>query len=70
MKNLRYVLAGLLGLVAAGDLFFRVGPGRLSGYDGMSDRMFSTAVIYPVSVIAFALVFWIVYAALDPGTEH
>ena len=70
MSSMRYIVAGLLGLVAgAGTLWVTAGSG-ISGEGGLAGGLYSSLIIYPAALLAFAIVFWIVFAAMDPGSER
>ena len=70
MGNLRYLVAGCMGLSIAGLLLFDIGQKGKDGWGGAHDGLYSVAILNPVTLLAFAIVFLIIYAAMDPGTGH
>jgi hypothetical protein len=68
MRSLRFFVAGLLGIGA--------GIGTLWGIQGNSfggnleTGLYSSMITYPAALLAFAVVFWVVFAAMDPGSEQ
>ena len=48
-------------------------PGDMASNDPHASQMlagglYSSLIIYPAALLAFAIVFWIVFAAMDPGS--
>ena len=70
MKGMRFFVAGVLGILAGAGTLFGLGNSGLTGESGLAGGMYSSLVIYPAAVLVFVIVFWIVYAAMDPGTEN
>ena len=70
MKSMRYFAAGLLGILAAAGTFFGLQSSGLTGEGGLAGGIYSGLVTYPAAVLVFVIVFWIVYAAMDPGSEQ
>jgi len=69
MMSMRYFVAAILGLLAGvGTLWVMAGSG-IAGEQGLAGGLYSSLIIYPAAVLAFAFVFWIVFAAMDPGSE-
>ena len=64
---MRYLVAALLGAGAGAGILWGI-PG--TSFYGLQNSAYSTMVIYPAAVLAFAAVFWIVVAAMDPGSGH
>jgi hypothetical protein len=67
---MRYFLATVLGLVAGGGTLYGVAASGLAGEGGLAGGLYSSLIIYPSAVLAFAIVFWVVFAAMDPGSER
>jgi hypothetical protein len=67
---MRYFMAGLLGLLAGGGTLWGVSGSGLAGEGGLAGGLYSSLILYPAAVLAFAIVFWIVFAAMDPGSEQ
>jgi len=74
MKSMRYLIASLFGIAAGAGLLYGIGRfgeggSGLTGEGGLPDGLYSSMVIYPAAVLVFAAVFWILFAAMDPGSE-
>jgi hypothetical protein len=63
-------MATLLGLLAGGGTWWGVAGSGLAGDGGLAGGLYSSLIIYPAALLAFAFVFWIVFAAMDPGSEQ
>ncbi len=70
MRSMRYFMATLLGLVAGGGTLWGIAGSGLAGEQGLTGGLYSSLIIYPAALLAFAFVFWIVFAAMDPGSEQ
>ena len=70
MKGMRFFVAGLLGLAAGGGTLWGIQGSGLAGEGGLAGGLYSSLIIYPAALLVFAIVFWIVFAAMDPGSEH
>ncbi|HVO04223.1 MAG TPA: hypothetical protein VMT54_18655 [Candidatus Cybelea sp.] len=68
MRSLRYLVAGILGLGAAIGTYYAINQSNL-GSD-LEGGLYSGLVMYPACVLVFAIAFWIVFAAMDPGSEQ
>ena len=67
MRSLRLFVAGLLGCGAGyGTLYlFQTG-----GFGSLENGLFSSMIVYPAALLAAAIVFWVIFAAMDPGSER
>jgi hypothetical protein len=70
MRSLRYFVAGLLGLAAGVGTLWAMADSGIAGEDGLAGGLYSSLIIYPAALLAFAIVFWVVFAAMDPGSER
>jgi hypothetical protein len=70
MKPMRFLVAGILGVLGGWGTIYVIGASGLTGEGGLVGGLYSALVIYPAALLVFAIVFWIVYAAMDPGTEQ
>jgi hypothetical protein len=69
MGALRYFVAALLGLAAGAGTLWGIAGSGIAGEGGLAGGLYSSLIIYPAALLAFAFVFWIVFAAMDPGSE-
>jgi hypothetical protein len=69
MRNARYFVAAVLAALGAAGTFFGLRNSGLTGEGGVAGGIYAGLVIYPAAVLVFVIVFWIVYAAMDPGSE-
>jgi hypothetical protein len=68
MRSLRYFVAGLLGIGAGVGTLWGI---QGSGFAGsLESGLYSSMIIYPAAILAAAIVFWVVFAAMDPGSEQ
>ncbi|HVT50967.1 MAG TPA: hypothetical protein VHE77_05340 [Dongiaceae bacterium] len=70
MRSMRYFVAGLLGLAAGGGTLWGISGSGIAGEGGLAGGLYSSLILYPAALLAFAIVFWIVFAAMDPGSEQ
>lgn len=70
MRSMRYFVAGLLGVGAAIGAYYAISQSGLTGAGGLEGGLYSSFVTYPACLLVFAFVFWIVFAAMDPGSEQ
>jgi hypothetical protein len=70
MKGLRLLVSFAVGLVAAAGVVLGIANSGLAGEEDMSGELYSNLVIYPAGVLIFSFVFWIIYTAMDPGSER
>jgi hypothetical protein len=70
MKGLRLLVSFVVGLAAAIGVVLGIANSGLADVDGVAGGLYSSLVIYPAGVLVFAFVFWIIYTAMDPGSEQ
>jgi hypothetical protein len=70
MKGLRLLVSFVVGLAAAVGVVLGVANSGLADAEGITGALYSNLVIYPAGVLVFAFVFWIIYTAMDPGSEQ
>jgi hypothetical protein len=70
MRALRYFVASLLGIFAGGCTLWGIAGSGIAGDGGLAGGLYSSLIIYPAALLVFAFVFWIVFAAMDPGSEQ
>lgn len=64
---MRYLVGALLGCGAGAGILWGI-PG--TSFYGLQATAYSTMIIYPAAVLATAIVFLVVVAAMDSGTGH
>lgn len=69
MKGLRLLVSFAVGIAAGVGTVFGIANSGLADEDGLIGGLYSSLIIYPAGVLVFAFVFWIIYAAMDPGAE-
>jgi hypothetical protein len=70
MGTIRYLVAAVLAIGAGAGTYFGIATTGLAGEGGLTGGMYSRLVIYPAVLLVGAFVFWIVLAAMDPGSER
>jgi hypothetical protein len=66
---MRYVIAAVLAIAAGFATVHYIGKYSLDAAGGVSGGLYSGLITYPAALLAGAFVFWIVYAAMDPGSD-
>ena len=69
MRSIRYVVAGLVGLAAVIGTLYAIPRAGSAGASDAAGGLYSDFVVYPAVILAGCFAFWIVFAALDPGSE-
>jgi hypothetical protein len=70
MKAMPYIVATVLALAAGIGTLWGINASGVTEEGALANGLYASLVIYPAAVLAFAMVFWIVFAAMDPGSEH
>jgi hypothetical protein len=66
--SVRYLVGALLGIGAGVGTLWGI---KGSGFGGsLESGLYSSMITYPAAVLAAAIVFWVVVAAMDPGSGH
>ena len=70
MKGMRLLFSLIAGGAAGAGIYLGIGNSGLVYEGGLTGGLYSSLVIYPAALLVFAFVFWIVYAAMDPGSDQ
>jgi hypothetical protein len=68
MRSLRFFVAAALGIGAGVGTLWGIQGGGFGG--SLETGLYSSMITYPAALLAFAIVFWVVFAAMDPGSEQ